>query len=70
MRTLWICAVTGGPFQYTGKDMAQAHLQLHVTSAEFDEVGRPAAFQHLDAFQPALDRSKLLRKFPLFLHAA
>ena len=49
MRTLWICAATGGPFQYTGKGMAQAHLQLHITSAEFDEVG--AEIQRaLDAF--------------------
>lgn len=39
MRTLWVCAATGGPFQYTGKDMHAAHAHLHITAEEFDEVG-------------------------------
>ena len=39
MRTLWVCQATGGPFSYTGKDMHEAHKDLHLTSAEFDEVG-------------------------------
>ncbi len=43
MRTLWVCAAAGGPFQYTGKDMHNAHAHLHVTSEEFDEVGTEIA---------------------------
>ena len=39
MRTLWICQATGGPFQYTGKDLADAHRDLHITAEEFDAVG-------------------------------
>jgi len=39
MRTLWLCQEAGGPFQYTGKAMGEAHEQLHITSEEFDEVG-------------------------------
>ena len=39
MRTLWICAATGGPFQYTGRELDDAHKDLHITSEEFDEVG-------------------------------
>jgi len=39
MRTVWICAATGGPFQYTGKNMREAHKALHITPEEFDEVG-------------------------------
>jgi hemoglobin len=39
MRTLWICQAAGGPFQYTGKDMHEAHQDLHITPEEFDEVG-------------------------------
>jgi hemoglobin len=39
MRTLWICQAAGGPFQYTGKDMHEAHKALHITPDEFDEVG-------------------------------
>ena len=43
MRTLWVCAVAGGPFTYTGKDMHEAHSHLHITSDEFDEVGAEIA---------------------------
>jgi hemoglobin len=43
MRTLWICQAAGGPFQYTGKDMHEAHKDLHITSEEFDEVGAEIA---------------------------
>jgi hemoglobin len=39
MRTLWLCEVSGGPFRYTGKDMHEAHKDLHITPEEFDEVG-------------------------------
>ena len=39
MRTLWICHATGGPFQYTGRELGEAHEHLHITSEEFDEVG-------------------------------
>ena len=39
MRTLWLCAVAGGPFQYTGEELHEAHKDLRITSEEFDEVG-------------------------------
>jgi hemoglobin len=39
MRILWICAATGGPFYYTGRELGEAHNDLHITSEEFDEVG-------------------------------
>jgi hemoglobin len=39
MRTLWICAATGGPFSYTGRELDEAHNYLHISSEEFDEVG-------------------------------
>ena len=45
MRTLWVCAVTGGPFKYTptrpGKtefSLEEAHRDLNISPAEFDEV--------------------------------
>ncbi len=43
MRVLWICHVAGGPFQYTGKELGEAHKNLHLTSEEFDEVGAEIA---------------------------
>jgi len=39
MRTLWVSTVAGGPFQYTGRPLGDAHKDLHITSDEFDEVG-------------------------------
>ena len=39
MRTIWIASVAGGPFQYTGKPLADAHPRFKLTEAEFKEVG-------------------------------
>jgi hemoglobin len=39
MRTLWVAALTGGPFVYTGLPLHDAHTRFHLTSDEFDEVG-------------------------------
>ena len=45
MRTLWVCSVAGGPQEYTatkpGKTTAgleEAHRDLRISPAEFDEV--------------------------------
>jgi len=45
MRTLWVCNVSGGPFQFTatkpGKTplgLEEAHRDLLISPAEFDEV--------------------------------
>jgi len=43
MRTLWLCQAAGGPFQYTGKELGEAHKDLHITPEEFDEVGAEIA---------------------------
>jgi Truncated hemoglobins len=60
MRTLWICQATGGPFQYTGKDMHEAHKDLHLTSEEFDEVGAEIA-SALDHFKvPEREKNEVL----------
>lgn len=39
LRTIWIAALTGGPFTYTGLPLHEAHTRFHLTSEEFDEVG-------------------------------
>ena len=39
MRTLWVAALAGGPFEYTGLPLSQAHTRFQLTSDEFDEVG-------------------------------
>jgi hemoglobin len=60
MRTLWICQMAGGPFQYTGKELGEAHADLHITSEEFDEVGAEIAGA-LDHFKvPEREKQELL----------
>jgi hemoglobin len=39
MRTIWIAALAGGPFEYTGLPLDKAHADFHLTADEFDEVG-------------------------------
>lgn len=45
MRTLWVCKVSGGPFEYTGTKpgsttvgLEVAHHDLKISPAQFDEV--------------------------------
>ena len=45
MRTLWVCNVAGGPFQFTATNpgktvlgLEEAHRDLKISPAEFDEV--------------------------------
>ena len=45
MRTLWVCNVSGGPFQFMGTrpgktplGLDEAHRDLRISPAEFDEV--------------------------------
>ncbi len=45
MRTLWVCNVAGGPFEYaatkpgsTPLGLEEAHRELRISPAEFDEV--------------------------------
>jgi len=37
-RTLWVCAVSGGPYEYTAKKLDDAHFHLHISPEVFDEV--------------------------------
>jgi hemoglobin len=39
-RTLWIAAMTGGPFVYTGLPLDEAHTEFNLTAEEFAEVGK------------------------------
>ena len=60
MRTLWVSQATGGPFNYTGKDMHEAHKDLQITAAEFDEVGAEIG-RALDHFKvPEREKQELL----------
>ena len=63
MRTLWVCNVAGGPFEYVGTrpgstpvGLEEAHRELQIAPEEFDEVAAELA-RTLDAFGVA-DREK------------
>ncbi len=56
MRTLWVCNVAGGPFQFsatrpgrTDLGLEEAHRNLQISPDEFDEVAAELA-RTLDAF--------------------
>lgn len=57
-----ICAATGGPCQYTGRDMASAHLNMGVTEGEFNALVEDLVGA-LDKFNvPAAEKNELLGK--------
>jgi hemoglobin len=37
-RTLWVAAMAGGPFEYTGLPLNEAHAEFHLSADEFNEV--------------------------------
>jgi len=63
LRTLWVCAVAGGPFQYIGKPLGDAHFNLHIPPEVFDEVA--AELGHaLDYFKvPQREKAEALAAF-------
>ena len=70
MRTLWVCTVAGGPFQYSGTKpggtvlgLEEAHRELRISSEEFDEVAAELG-RSLDAFNvPQQEKAEVLSAF-------
>jgi hemoglobin len=70
MRTLWVCAVAGGPFHYTATrpgmthvGLEEAHRELKISPDEFDEVAAELA-RTLDAFEvPPREKDEVLSAF-------
>ncbi|HET9345571.1 MAG TPA: group 1 truncated hemoglobin [Candidatus Limnocylindrales bacterium] len=70
MRTLWVCNVAGGPFEYTGTrpgstplGLEEAHRELKIAPAEFDEVAAELG-RTLDAFKiPQREKDEVLAAF-------
>jgi len=70
MRTLWVCTVAGGPFEYTATrpgsttlGLEEAHRELHITPDEFDEVAAELA-RTLDHFGvPEREKGEVLGAF-------
>ena len=63
LRTLWVCAVAGGPFQYTAESLRDAHFELHIPAEVFDEVSAELG-RTLDHFKvPAREKEEALAAF-------
>ena len=63
LRTLWVCAVAGGPFQYTGHPLGEAHFRLHIPPEVFDEVAAELG-RALDYFSvPKREKEEVLAAF-------
>lgn len=70
MRTLWVCEVSGGPFQFsptkpgaTPLGLEEAHRDLKISPAEFDEVAAELG-RTLDVFEiPEAEKNEVLGAF-------
>jgi hemoglobin len=70
MRTLWVCNVAGGPFQFTATrpgstplGLEEAHRELRISPAEFDEVAAELG-RTLDTFKiPQREKDEVLAAF-------
>src|SRR5688572_15780640 len=63
LRTLWVCAISGGPFEYTGQPLDQAHAQFAISSEDFDQVAAVLA-ETLDHFNvPSREKEEVLGAF-------
>jgi hemoglobin len=70
MRTLWVCNVAGGPFQFTATrpgstilGLEEAHRELEISPAEFDEVAAELG-RTLDTFKvPQREKGEVLDAF-------
>jgi hemoglobin len=70
MRTLWVCDIAGGPQHYAGTEpgstplgLEEAHRELKISPAEFDEVAAELA-RTLDFFKvPEQEKGEVLAAF-------
>ncbi len=70
MRTLWVCAVAGGPFTFAATKpgatllgLEEAHRELHITPDEFDAVAAELG-RSLDFFKvPQKEKEEVLAAF-------
>jgi hemoglobin len=63
LRTLWLASLAGGPFQYTGRELRDAHFDLKISPAVFDEVAAELSAT-LDQFKvPEREKGEVLGAF-------
>ena len=63
LRTLWLASLAGGPFEYTGRELRDAHFDLKIPPAVFDEVAAELSLT-LDHFKvPEREKAEVLGTF-------
>ena len=70
MRTLWVCDVSGGPFQFTATKpgttplgLEEAHRDLRISPAEFDEVAAELGRTLDSAKVPKREKAEVMAAF-------
>ena len=70
MRTLWVCNVAGGPFEYsatkpgaTTLGLEEAHRELQISPEEFDEVAAELARSLDHIAVPEREKGEVLAAF-------
>ena len=62
-RTLWVCAVSGGPYEYTAESLHDSHFELQIPPEVFDEVSAELG-RALDYFKvPKREKEETLAAF-------
>jgi hemoglobin len=63
LRTLWVASLAGGPFQYTARELRDAHFDLKIPPDVFDEVDAELG-RTLDHFNvPDREKGEVLAAF-------
>jgi len=63
LRTLWLASLAGEPFEYTGRELRDAHFDLKISPAVFDEVAAELSLT-LDHFKvPESEKGEVLGAF-------
>ena len=70
MRTLWVCQVAGGPYEFTATrpgstqlGLEEAHRKLRISPAEFDEVAAELSRSLDHAKVPGPEKAEVLAAF-------
>ena len=60
---MWLASLAGGPFEYTGREMRDAHFDLKISPEVFDEVTQEL-INALDEFKvPEREKQEVLAAF-------
>jgi len=63
LRALWLASLAGGPFEYTGREMRDAHFDLKIPPDVFDEVAAELANALDDLKVPEREKGEVLAAF-------